>query len=274
MRRPIRSSSASSFRFRDGETYGDDPPLLGFVEDAGGIVAIAVRTPPYDLLLREEREKTEAIERIAEHLADAAVRLPGVHAGRTTAVRFAATWSRAAGCSCELAMEQRLYRLTEVTAPSGVPGQFRLAGSEDVARLVESVEGFVAEAVGDGPHTDSADLVDRLTKAEALAVWDDGRPVSMASSTRPTPNGISINLVYTPPESRRLGYASACVAGLSRRRLDKGKHFCTLFTDLANPTSNAIYRRVGYLPIGDFVEIRFRDDARSAGPLDGREEPI
>ena len=79
----------------------------------------------------------------------------------------------------------------------------------------------------------------------------------MASSNRPTPNGIAVNLVYTPPEKRGRGYATACVAGVSQRQLDGGKTFCTLFTDLANPTSNAVYQRVGYQPLADFAEITF-----------------
>jgi predicted GNAT family acetyltransferase len=89
--------------------------------------------------------------------------------------------------------------------------------------------------------------------------------VSMAAASRPTPNGCSISLVYTPPERRRLGYASGCVAELSQRLLDSGKSFCTLFADLDNPTSNAIYQRMGFQPLADFREIRFAP-ARSVRP--------
>ena len=102
-------------------------------------------------------------------------------------------------------------------------------------------------------------------EAGLLGVWDDDGAVSMASSNRPTPNGTSINLVYTPPERRGRGYASACVAALSGRQLDAGKRFCTLFTDRANPTSNAIYRRIGFRPIADFAEVRFLPADRTNG---------
>jgi hypothetical protein len=59
-------------------------------------------------------------------------------------------------------------------------------------------------------------------------------------------------MVYTPPELRRRGYASHCVAELSRALLAEGYDFCALFTDLANPTSNHIYQEIGYRPVCDY----------------------
>jgi predicted GNAT family acetyltransferase len=72
----------------------------------------------------------------------------------------------------------------------------------------------------------------------ALFLWDDGTPRAMAARNRPTPNGECVSYVYTPPEHRNHGFASAVVARLSQKILDDGKSFCTLFTDLSNPTSN------------------------------------
>jgi uncharacterized protein len=69
--------------------------------------------------------------------------------------------------------------------------------------------------------------------------------------------GVSVSAVYTPPEQRRKGYATACVAALSRRLLASGYDYCALFTDLANPTSNDIYYQIGYRPVADFDEYRF-----------------
>lgn len=73
-----------------------------------------------------------------------------------------------------------------------------------------------------------------------IYVWEDGEPVSLIGYTGPTPNGIRIGPVYTPPEHRRRGYASAGVAEVSQIMLDSGRRYCFLFTDLANPTSNHI----------------------------------
>ncbi len=88
-------------------------------------------------------------------------------------------------------------------------------------------------------------------------LWDDGEPVALAGKTRPTPNGCCIGPVYTPLEFRRKGYATALTAALSQLLLDEGKQFTALFTDLANPTSNSIYQKIGYRPVCDLDEYRF-----------------
>jgi hypothetical protein len=79
----------------------------------------------------------------------------------------------------------------------------------------------------------------------------------MVAATRETTSGCSINTVYTPPRFRRHGYATAAVAALSGRLLESGRRFCCLYTDVANPTSNSIYAKIGYKPIRDDVEIAF-----------------
>ena len=79
-------------------------------------------------------------------------------------------------------------------------------------------------------------------------------------ATRPTRNGVSVGGVYTPPELRRKGYATACVAALSALLLDRGHSFCVLYTDLANPTSNSIYQKIGYRPVTDSAVHRFEYD--------------
>ena len=66
-----------------------------------------------------------------------------------------------------------------------------------------------------------------------------------------TPNGTRVGPVYTPPEHRGHGYASALVAAASQAQLDEGIQFCFLFTDLANPTANHIYQAIGYEPVSD-----------------------
>jgi predicted GNAT family acetyltransferase len=91
-----------------------------------------------------------------------------------------------------------------------------------------------------------------------IFVWvDGGVPVSMASLQGATRHGIRVSFVYTPPELRRRGYAAACVAAVSERALASGRRFCTLYSDLANPTSNSIYQRIGYRRIGESVIVTF-----------------
>jgi len=154
-------------------------------------------------------------------------------------------------------MEQRLYRLTRVVHPVHVRGQARWAALLDADALIPWARAFLDEAVPDNPRQGVRGRIERSIAEQGLLVWEDEELVSMCARTRPTPHGASVSFVYTPPDFRRHGYASACVAELSQRILDSGKSFCTLFTDLANPTSNAIYQRIGYEPVCDFREIRF-----------------
>jgi predicted GNAT family acetyltransferase len=109
-----------------------------------------------------------------------------------------------------------------------------------------------------------ATLEHRLSSPSAgILLWEDGGvPVSLAGWGGPTPNGIRVGPVYTPPELRGRGYATALSADLSQRLLDGrlfegGRRFCFLYTDLANPTSNAIYERVGYRRVAESAEIVF-----------------
>ncbi|MDF5719317.1 MAG: GNAT family N-acetyltransferase [Rhizonema sp. PD37] len=93
-----------------------------------------------------------------------------------------------------------------------------------------------------------------------LDLWQDKTPVSIVCGSVSTPNGSSIGRVYTPPEYRKKGYATSCVAALSQTLLDRGCRYCFLFTDLANPTSNHIYRIIGYQPVCDWHDYSFTEE--------------
>jgi predicted GNAT family acetyltransferase len=158
-------------------------------------------------------------------------------------------------------MQQRAYAVESVTAPEGVPGSLRHARPADRDQMVDWMLAFEAEAMG--PEAGSRDMRalvnDMFSKSNRTGyIWEvDGKPVSMCQATGPTPNGIRIGAVYTPPDERRRGYASAITAAVSREHLDHGRRWCFLFTDLANPTSNRIYQAIGYRPIRDIRLINF-----------------
>jgi len=248
-------------RVRGGFRYGEESPLLLAVEDETRTVLLATRTPPFPLLLVAATERApDAVVEVARHLA-AIDHHPSSAQGITDIVEaFANAWAKEASVSYTVSMHQRLYRVMEVIPPNAVSGAFRWAEPGDVGTFVPWVEAFAGEALPAEPALNAELLLRRHVEADvpSLAVWmDGGKPVSMAASTRPTASGVSIGLVYTPPPFRGRGYASGCVAELSRRLLSSGKRFCTLFTDLSNPTSNRLYQRIGYQAVADFHEIRF-----------------
>ncbi|MEW5826990.1 MAG: GNAT family N-acetyltransferase [Candidatus Bipolaricaulota bacterium] len=246
-----------ALQVRNGYQYGPDAPFFACVEDGERIALIALCTPPYNLLLCAEKADPEAIAQVAHRLAEQGVTLPGAHGRIDVVDAFVRAWKAETGVLSSVAMEQRLYKLTEVTRPTSVAGQARWAVADDAAFLTPWAQAFVDEAMPDGPHSDLPTMIGRAIADRRLLVWEYGDVVSMCAQTRPTPHGASVGLVYTPPDLRGRGFATACVAELSQRVLDSGKSFCTLFTNLANPTSNAIYQRIGYQPLGDFREVRF-----------------
>ncbi len=160
---------------------------------------------------------------------------------------------RRAGRRRELAISERIYRLTRVVPPRPVPGSVRVATQADRDLVVTWTEGFMRDALGEADPADVVETADRWLsgRERTLYLWVDGEPVSLAGVGGPTPNGIRIGPVYTPPAARRRGYASALVAAVSQAELDAGRRFCFLFTDLANPTSNHVYQDIGYEPVRD-----------------------
>jgi predicted GNAT family acetyltransferase len=156
-------------------------------------------------------------------------------------------------------MRQRIHELRAVIAPARpAPGRLRPARASEAEVLTPWVGDMLA-LIGD--RRVAADLARERIAGGNLFVWEDGRPVSMAGWTGKTPNGVRINFVYTPAPLRGRGYATTAVAALSQRLLDQGNRYCCLYTDLANPTSNAIYQRIGYRPIRDAALYRITHPA-------------
>ncbi|MDQ3898266.1 MAG: GNAT family N-acetyltransferase, partial [Actinomycetota bacterium] len=120
--------------------------------------------------------------------------------------------------------------------------------------LVPWAAGFV-EATGGHPMR-PVDIVDQHLDGGRLWLWDDGGPVSMAARSDEVAGVVRVAFVYTPPEHRGRGYAAASVAALSQRSVAEGLE-CVLYAQLENPTSNAIYRRIGYEPVVEVLIYRF-----------------
>ncbi|HEV2147672.1 MAG TPA: GNAT family N-acetyltransferase, partial [Longimicrobiaceae bacterium] len=171
---------------------------------------------------------------------------------------FAERWSLATGAPARVAMRQRIYALTEVQPVPEAPGELRRAGTADEDRVADWIAAFDAEALGEADEERARGVARHRIAAGEVFLWEEGgEPRTMAASARPTRHGVAVNAVYTPPEWRGRGYATACVAALSAHLLAEGRRFCVLYTDLANPTSNSIYTRIGYRPVGDSTLFRF-----------------
>ncbi|RYZ97750.1 MAG: GNAT family N-acetyltransferase, partial [Proteobacteria bacterium] len=174
---------------------------------------------------------------------------------------FARAWASLAGCQLNLAMDQGLYQLNEVAHPAEVLGQARLVRAEELEILVEFTRGFYLDTLPwEMPaEPDLRASAEARIAARSTYFWEaNGQPVAMTALARPTARGISVNSVYTPPQFRSRGFGTALVAAVSAEGLARGKEFCVLYTDLQNPTSNAIYQKVGYRRVGHTRNYTFR----------------
>jgi predicted GNAT family acetyltransferase len=244
-------------RVREGGRYGQDAPSFLTVDVDGDLIAAAIRTPPYPLILHCDQDRLEAIDVIIDRLWTSDPHLPGVNGAVLPAAAFAERWTKRSKGQAEIGMQMRIYCLRQVDPPVDVPGRMRLARDEDIDLLAGWMLGFHAEAVPGDPPSDPREVVRRFMESGVLAVWDHDGPVSLAGSSRGSAHGAAVSAVYTPSEHRGNGYASACVAALSQHLLDRGNAFCALYTDLSNPTSNRIYQRIGYRPVGDSATYTF-----------------
>lgn len=232
---------------------GEAARLFATVSGPAGVAGCAMQMP---LFLTLTRAPDEALEALAAELANQGVDLPGVSGPAGIPERFAEAWQQRTGRETREGMRQCIYGLEKVTPPPRTsPGRLRRAADGDLDQVAPWVEAFFDE-VG-MPVADPRRMAEAKIAEGAVYLWDDGGPVTMAAWAGPTPNGVRVNLVYTPHELRGRGYAAACVAALSQRLLDEGRKSCFLYTDLANPASNKLYTRIGYRRVSDVHEVRF-----------------
>jgi ribosomal protein S18 acetylase RimI-like enzyme len=194
------------------------------------------------------------IAAMVDTVVHAGIALPGVNGEAATAASFAGHWAERRKSPAVPFQGMRLYELADLKRIGNIDGQLRQAASDDRALLIDWVRAFNAETEGD--TSDAAPLVDRWLVAGQLWLWDNGKPMSMAVARQPVGGVSRLSGVYTPPESRGLGYAAACVYGLSKSLREAG-YQCVLYTDLGNPTSNSIYRRLGYRAAAEALRYRF-----------------
>ena len=251
---------------RDPRRPGAAPPYLATVDTDGAPVAAAVMTPPSRLILARTFYPA-SLDMLAADVRARYGTLPGVLAPAPLGHDFAARWQRLTGQPARPGRTHRGYRLAAVTPPASVTGRLRRAVAADRALLIDWLTAFDVEESGVADRAAARQMVDNrlASTTSAFYLWDDGQPVSLTGYYGPTPHGIRIGPVYTPPAWRRRGYASACVAAVSQLLLDGGRRFCALSTDRANVTSNHVYQAIGYQPVCDIEEYDFGGSA-SAEP--------
>ncbi|HEU4622327.1 MAG TPA: GNAT family N-acetyltransferase [Burkholderiaceae bacterium] len=203
----------------------------------------------------------------AQALTEIARSWPDGSALRTVVGPRDAALAFAAGLPCTAREHMRLllFELTGLPIAGDARGRFihaRLANLEvlTVWQRMFMHEARVLARDGDDPRR----LIRNRIVADEVRMWLDERdePVCYAGIVRIAPHGARIGPVYTPPTFRRRGYAQALVAHICMEERVRGGRVISLFTDTANPTSSAVYRRVGFRSLNEHVHLELTSVAR------------
>ncbi len=237
-------------------------PFFALVTDHADEPALAaLMTPPHNIIL-SLAWTAAAADALVESLLVSHPVLSGVTAPVAVVDYFTAAWTARTGQTARVTMHERLYKIEQLQPTRPTSGHMRSMAYADLPTVVEWLARFEEEAFG-------TENIDRERIARGLVAWiqagvrryyvweDGGELTCLVGCSGDTPNGMRIGPVYTPPHLRGRGYGTACAAAVTQALLDEGKKFVTLFTDLANPTSNHIYQVIGYTPVVDFRMIRF-----------------
>jgi RimJ/RimL family protein N-acetyltransferase len=234
------------------------------VRDAdGAVVGTAMRTAPFapypPSLTRMPEEAAVELARLALERGDP---VDGVNGALPSAAVCAAEIGRRTGRVVRVVEHVRLFELGELVRPPAWPaGRLRRATEQDLALALAWYGAFGAAAAEQagrsephtGPEEDEASMRRRIDEGRVF-LWErgDGKVVHLTGANPPSFGVARIGPVYTPPEHRGRGYAAAAVHEVSRQIRDSGARAC-LFTDQANPVSNALYQRLGYVAVADQV---------------------
>src|SRR5436190_911920 len=243
-----------AMRLARGEWIGNAAVAFYVVEDEGRVLVAAMHNQPYRLVLT--RGPGPAIAMIADWAARKKVNLAGVIGVPESVLMYTRAWSKLSRDKLKGGHRLRIYQLEKLKPAAQVSGRLEPATMSEVDLLTQWNIAFtrdVEQPITGGERA----MAERVIREGRLFVWRDPQPVSMAAWAGQTSRGVRINMVYTPPELRRRGYASAAVSALTKKLLESGRKFVFLFTDLSNPTSNKIYQQMGYEPVCDINEVDF-----------------
>lgn len=228
-------------------------PAMRFVTlfDDGDAVVSAVQMPPHNLVL--SRASSDDIRYMVELMAEQNPAFPAIVGPSDVAGAFAEHWSALTGQKTVEYMDQIIYSLKSVHFPEAPEGTFRLATEKDIGTIAKWMVAFAEDALPKAEHLTAEEAMvkahDRVQQS-SIAVWETAGAIVSQAAVSGTDRVARVNFVYTPPEHRGKGYASAVVAQLSQQLLDQGRDMCCLYADARNTVSNAIYRKIGYEFVG------------------------
>ncbi|MBN2603862.1 MAG: GNAT family N-acetyltransferase [Candidatus Thermoplasmatota archaeon] len=238
---------------KDRDTFRTNP-FLATVEKDSKVELFIFMTPSWPVLLYGENTPDESlIVDLINYINQKNLTISAVNAKKSLSFLFAKTFCDMNGKSYKLRMEMKLFVLKKVMPVNPCNGYLIQADADYRDTIIKWARLFNKEVKINDDESFVESHVDFIIRTGNAFLWIDKKSVCMTFRERPHEYGISIGYVYTPPDLRRKGYATNCVAQVSQRCLNDGFSYCTLFTDISNPTSNSIYQKIGYRQIGDYA---------------------
>ena len=233
------------------------PIFMGVAKQEEEVAVVFLQTEEKKQIIVATSEMVEeAIVELAKKLAEVYPNVPGLIGNKKVVQRLAEEIAVLENKKMNVVMEQGVYALQQVKKKWTEEGIFREINSDELPVIEKWIYQFCEDVNLPTTKEEAEQTAHTLiTNHRLFGLEIDGKLVSVAAKTRPTKNNITINIVYTPKEERKKGDASNCVAALSQRMLDEGYKTTTLYTDLANPTSNKIYQEIGYEQIAESLLI-------------------
>lgn len=263
---PVRATAALTVveDARAGTIHGS--PLFGwYAGDAAAastdapVDAAMSLTPPHLLLIAAMPDGAAAA--LADELRARGAPVPGALGAPASVRAFAEAWLDGPGGGTEIL--EILYRLERLVPPASAPGgRPRPAREEEAELLVSWFDAFSVEA-GMTLSPAAPTVAERIADGRLWVQVDtDDRPVAMAARNRTAAGVARIGPVFTPPPERRHGHAAVVTAACAADARERGAREVVLFADAANPTSNAVYRRIGFRPVDERLHLTLEDQGR------------
>lgn len=239
------------------EPNRDDYLWATIAAHRGTIVGAAMHTPPHHVFV--SRIPRAAAKSLAQAIVSSGRALPGVNGAVEATRPFAAAWEARTGRVSSVVTAMRLYRLGQlIRPPTGAGAAVVAAAPGDVDLVASWLAAFHEEARPEAPILDWGGLAERRVRTGQVHLWRDGETaVSLAMVSAPAAGVARVGPVYTPGAYRRRGFGAAVTSAATAAALEAGADNVVLYTDLANPTSNSIYQRIGYTPDHDAEERAF-----------------
>ena len=239
-----------------------DVGLFGVVMDEDLTVLHFSNLPSHNLSIYiqdDSRDIRMAAMLLADYMAENNIPLEGLNAKNEACEAFIERFKESAECTFAERMAMDIMEIRQLNEIKPAEGRTRLAIPNEVKLMTDWMVQFQIEAMAKEIDYESALIrISKLINKNKLYVFEDVREniVSMAASTRQLAHGVAISYVYTPEEYRGMGYAATNIYNVSKKYLEEGNEFCTLFVDKKNMLSKRAYEKVGYRIVDDIHEYK------------------